>query len=127
MNARTLAIAALAIAGWMAGYLVLPLFPERALALPWFGPVLVVIGGALGVPMVLGSIGSSGNHRLVVRLWPAIGAVAIVLVAAGAAGSAVSLGHSAVSGPGILVMAFGAGLLLGLAVVKWAIRQQRQR
>jgi len=127
MNARSLAIAGLVLAGLAAGYVVLPLFPERPLALPWFGYGLVTIGGAVGVPLLMGSIGSGGNHLLAVRLWPAIGAVAIVLVAAGAAGSAVSLGHRSVSSPAMLAIALGAGLLLGLGLVKWAIRQQRQR
>lgn len=127
MHTRALTITALALAAAVAGPLLLPLLPVGSSAVPWFGHLLALVAGAIGVPMLLGSVGSGGNFQAVARLWAVVGGLAIVLAAAGASAVAVSLGTGAVSRVALLALSAGAGLLAGLAIVKAAIRQGRAR
>lgn len=125
MNTRALTITALALAAAVAGPLLLQLLPAGALVVPWFGHVLALVAGAIGVPLLLGSAGSGGNFQAVARLWAVVGGLATVLAAAGASAVAVSLGAGAVDRVALLALSAGAGLLAGLAIVKAAIRNGR--
>ncbi len=127
MKSRSLTIAMLAVAGVVAGPFFLRIFPDGQLTLPWFSHVIVIIGSAVGIPFLLGSIGTNGNYKTVARLWAGLGALAILLVASGTSSAALSLRSASVSELSLLVLSTGLGLFVGLGIVKLAIHQARAK
>jgi hypothetical protein len=125
MNPRTFVIAAVAVIGVVLGPFVLPALPLGQASIGWFTCLLVFIGCAIGLPVVLASVGTSGRYKGMTRLWSLFGILAILLLASGASTAALSLGSAGFGPASLLALAFGAGLLAGLGVVKLALRQAR--
>jgi hypothetical protein len=125
MITRASAITALSIAGMLIGPFSLGLLPVGQLTVPWFGHLLLFAGSALGVPIALGSVGTRGAYSTVTRLWSAFGAVAILLVSAGASAAAFAAGALASKPLPLLAITLGLGMFSGLAIVKLAIAKAR--
>ncbi len=126
MPSRPAVVTVLAAAGVLLGLGVAQFLPQVQLALPWFAYVLIALGCALGLPALLGSMGSSGDYKAVARLWSLCAAMALVLVTLAAASAALSLRSGRVSSLSLLALALGLGLFAGLGLVKLALRQARQ-
>lgn len=127
MQPRQATIAALAAAGALAGLAAHSLAPGVRLALPWFTYPLLVAALAIAVPMLLGSVGTSGAYQAMARLWSGIGALGVVLVSAGLCAGLLAFGSPDAGQAPWLAVATGAGLLAGLAVVKLTIRRAGAR
>lgn len=122
MNRRQAAIAGLVLAGLLAGSALPRAWAGAPADLPGYGYLLLAVGLAIGVPVALGSVGTSGAYGTVVRLWSGLGALAILLACAGlgvAGRAALDAGSSPLAW---LLLAGGTGLLAGLGIVKLAIR-----
>ena len=132
MHPRTVGVAAITIAGVLLGWLAGPVLPAAQAAIPWYGHALAMLAAAIGVPMLLASVGTSGDYKAMARLWSVAGASAILLVASGAsAGLWSTVGNGAglarIGSLPLLALAVGSGLFAGLGLVKLSIRKARVR
>lgn len=119
---RSTTLAVLAIAGVLLGLAASAVLPAGPPSLPWYGAVLAGLACAIGVPVVLGSVGTRGAYQAMTRLWSAFGAAAILLAAAGATAAVLSIGGAGRGNLPWLSLAAGAGLFAGLGLVKLSVR-----
>ena len=123
MTTRRSAIATLCAAGLLAGAALHLLAPGVLPTLPWYGHLLLAAGLALAVPMLLGSVGSSGGYQAMARLWSAVGALGILLLGAGVAAAGLAMAQGGTGPRAWLLVSLGAGLLAGLGLVKLSLRR----
>ena len=123
MTPRQRGIAALALAGAATGVALQRMLPAATLALPGLTSLLLAGGLAVAVPVALGSVGSGGNHRAMLRLWTACGALGVLLTCAGLAAAGLALAQAGGGRLPWLPLAAGTGLLAGLGLVKLALRR----
>jgi hypothetical protein len=129
MNLRTVAILIAVLFGLVAGpaaiHTLLPTMPHGDVAIPWLTLFMGYVACAIGLPLVLVSLASSGNYQAMVRAWSVFGLIGIWCVAAGVSDVLHSPGRSTTESHALVLMAVGLGLLSGLGLVKLSIRRNR--
>ena len=96
-------------------------------AVPWSGLALIFIGCAVGLPLILGYLATSGKYAAMVRLWSFFGLLAVLSVAMGLSAAVQSAAGLAAEPNAVAAVVVGAGLFAGLGVVKRAIRRGRAK